>query len=153
MKESDERIDKAYLFYAEWPKLIANAAIKRMENKGYSVFFADRFFTFWYKTPDGEVLCNRIIESAIKPIPNETIKEKSTGSIAGDLVMCDRLYVDALVSKWESELGSKDDNCLVLQLPFVHSSVLGLLHDKDSFSTRFGKFQANCSFLTSDEVE
>lgn len=147
MSESDKRINDIYLSFSDWSKYIANEAIKKIKKDGYSVFFSNNGMTFGYETPNGNVLYDRCYISKIKS-PFENINGELPQTVAEVVGMSDELYVKNLVDCWKSVLGNKDENCLVLHIPFAHSCVLGWFGDSfgdsNSFSTMFGKFPVGC---------
>ena len=152
MNESGKRIDAMYLSFAEWSKDIANEAIKKIKKDGYSVFFSNSGMTFRYKTPNGDVLYDRCYISRVKS-PFENINGELPQTFAEAIGMRDELYVENLVDCWKSSLGNKDENCLVLHIPFAHSCILGWSCDSTkSFSTVFGKFPAECKLAKKCEV-
>lgn len=143
MKESDERIDDIYLSFAEWSKYIANEAIKKIKKDGYSVFFSNNGMTFRYETPNGDVLYDRCYISKVKS-PFENINGELPQTLAEAVSMSDKLYVENLVDCWKTSIGNKDENCLVLHIPFAHSCIFGGFGDSYPFSTMFGKFPIGC---------
>ena len=143
MNESNKRIDDIYLSFAEWSKYIANEAIKKIKKDGYSVFFSNDGNIFKYETPNGNVLYDRCYIAKIKS-PFENINGEFPQTVSEVAGMSDKLYVENLVDCWKSNIGNKDENCLVLHIPFAHSCVLGFCYDSNSFSTMFGKFPVGC---------
>jgi len=143
MNESDKRIDNLYLSFAEWSKYIANEAIKKIKKDGYSVFFSNNGMIFGYETPNGDVLYDRCLIAKVKD-SSEDINGELPQTLAEAVSMSDKLYVENLVDCWKSVLGNKDENCLVLHIPFAHSCIFRRFGDSNSFSTMFGKFPAGC---------